>query len=103
MKFQTKKVIVDAEQWFPPGHPQHNPLMLTTYQPGEVRKMGDLSLLIRGGVPGIGGEDIYSILAPSGQAAVYPGDWIITGPRTDIVDKYPCDPVTFAAKYEPVT
>jgi hypothetical protein len=97
-KYQSKRVVVEAKQWFPPGHEKHDPSMLTTYAVGQTRKQGDLFLLERGGVPN---EDRYAIYFPSGHVWVSPGDWIVTVPRTNIVDKHPCDPVTFEAKYEP--
>jgi hypothetical protein len=91
-RFRSKAVIVEAQQWFPPGHPQHDPSMLTVVRLGETVPPGAIFQH--------GGDMKVTIRTPSGMATVNPGDWIITGPRTDIVDRYPCDPETFAAKYE---
>ena len=98
--FQSKSTKVQAKQWFPPGDNRHDPSMLRTYSAGEIRTLGDLFLQMKGGLPQVGGEDRYAIRTPSGDAKVNPGDWIVTGPRTDIIDRYPCDPVTFSQKYE---
>ena len=100
--FRARSITITAQRWFPPGDERHDPLMLKTSKQGDHRQVGDLYLLHPGGAPGIGGSDVYMVRTPSGDARVNPGDWIIRGPRTDIVDRYPCDDATFRAKYEEV-
>lgn len=101
-KFRKKPVVIEAEQWFPPGHPQHNPAMLTrrkgnTVNPPDYRQVGDLYQFstIRGM-----GDYVFMIRTLEGSLTVSPGDWIITGVKGE---KYPCKPDIFEATYEPET
>lgn len=101
MKFRKKPVVVEAQQWFPPGDPRHDPAMLSdrkgnTVSPPDYRRVGDLYQFttIRGM-----GDDIFLIRTLEGDLKVRPGDWIITGVAGE---KYPCKPDIFEATYEPV-
>lgn len=37
MKFRKKPVVIDAVQWYPPGHPQHTPVDGVTYRQPVTR------------------------------------------------------------------
>lgn len=102
MKYRKKPVIVEAKQWFPPGHEQHDPSMLVhrkgnTVNPPDYRRVGDLYLAFEGGLPNIGGDDIFMVRTLEGNLKVSPGDWIIIGVKGE---KYPCKPDVFEATYE---
>lgn len=103
-KFRKKPVVVDAQQWWPPGDPRHDPAMLSRRKgnqvnPPDYRQSGDLYCFAEGASPGYGG-DIYFIRTggPNDNVQVHPGDWIITGVKGE---KYPCKPDIFVATYEP--
>lgn len=104
MRFRKKPIVIEAQQWFLPGDSRHDPLMLTirkgnTVQPGDYLQAGDLYLAMKGGLPNIGGDDVYMIRTLEGPLKVSHGDWIIIGVKGE---KYPCKPDIFEATYEPV-
>lgn len=94
MKFRKRSVIIEAQQWFPPGDPRHQPSMLA--RPSKMLQMGDLYPLST--VPGMG-DDVFFISTPDGPVRVWPGDWIITEANGD---KRRCKPEMFEAMYEPL-
>lgn len=84
MKFQKRPIIVDADQWFPPGDSRHKPEMLShrkgnTVNPPDYRQTGDIYCFAEGASPGYGG-DIYFIRVggPNDNLQLKPGDWVIT-------------------------
>lgn len=102
MKFRKKPIVVDAQQWFPPGDPRHDPKMLTIRKGNSVstpdyRQKGDIYPFTT--IKGMGADNIYFIRTggPNDNVEVHPGDWIITGIKGE---KYPCNPDIFAATYE---
>lgn len=102
-KFRKKPIVIDAQQWFEPGHPQHDPTMLTDRKgnqvsPPDYRQVGDLYLAFPGGPP-LGGSTVYMIRTLEGDMRVSPGDWVITGVKGE---KYACKPDIFEMTYEPV-
>ncbi len=103
-KFRKKPVVIEAQQWFPPGDPRHDPTMLShrkgnQVSPPDYRQDGDLYCFAEGASPGMGG-DHYLIRTggPNSGVQVNPGDWIITGVKGE---KYPCKPDIFEVTYEP--
>lgn len=102
-RYRKKPVVISAQQWFPPGDPRHDPAMLTVRRgnavtPPDYRQVGDLYLAMPGGVPNIGGDDVFMIRTLEGDMRVTPGDWVITGVQGE---KYACKPDIFAQTYEP--
>ena len=104
MKFRKKPIVIDAQQWFPPGDPRHDPTMLShrkghTVSPPDYRQSGDLYAFSE--IKGHGADDIFLIRTggPNDNVTVNPGDWIITGVNGE---KYPCKPYIFEKTYEPV-
>lgn len=100
--YRNRSIVVEAKQWWPPSDERHDPLMLVqrkgnSVEPGDYRRVGDLYLGFEGGVPGIGGEDVFMIRTLDGDLKVSPGDWIITGLQGE---KYPCRPDIFEATYD---
>jgi hypothetical protein len=100
--YRKRPVVIEAEQWFPPGDDRHNPGMLShrkgnTVDPPDYRKVGDLYQFTT--IKGMG-DDIFMIRTPRGDLRVSPGDWIITN-----VDgtKYSCERELFELLYEPVS
>lgn len=103
MKFRKKPVVIEAQQWFPPGDTHHDPAMLVwrkgnAVEPPDYRQPGDLYEAIPGGQHGLGGPAVYLIKTLEGDMKVSPGDWIITGVKGE---KYPCKPDIFEATYDP--
>lgn len=101
-QFRKKPIVIQAEQWFPPGDPRHNPAMLSdrkgnSVDPPDYRQPGDLYQYSK--VPGMG-DHIFLVKTLEGDLTVSPGDWIITGVAGE---KYPCKPDIFEATYEPVS
>ena len=101
MKFRKKPVVIDAQQWWPPGDSRHDPSMLSprkenTIESGGYNQTGDLFQFSK--VPGMG-DDLFFVVTLEGYMRVDPGDWIITGGQGE---KYPCKPDIFEATYEPV-
>jgi hypothetical protein len=103
-KYRKKPVVIDAQQWWPPGDPRHDPSMLTdrkgnTVNPPDYRQDGDLYCAIdeKYGM----GPSLYMIRTggSNSDVQVHPGDWIITGVQGE---KYPCKPDIFEATYEAV-
>ena len=100
-RFRKKPVVVEAQQWWPPGDSRHDPEMLfdrkgNTVSPPDYRKIGDLYCAIRGDL-GMG-PAMYMIHSWSNsEVQVHPGDWIITGVKGE---KYPCRPDVFEETYE---
>jgi hypothetical protein len=104
-KYRKKPIVIEAEQWFPPGDDRHNPAMLTkrkgnNVSPPDYRQDGDLFCFAPGMGSGYGG-DVYFIRTggSNSEVQVHPGDWIITGVKGE---KYPCKPDIFEATYEAV-
>lgn len=100
-RFRKKPVTIEAEQWFPPSDPRHNPAMLShrkgnSVKPPDYRQVGDLWQFST--IKGMG-DDLYMIHTLEGDLKVSSGDWIITGIKGE---KYPCKPDIFEATYEPV-
>ena len=79
MKFRKKPVIIDAEQFIPPGS-----------------KMG---FAPDGVYIDIKSKTGFSINTLEGKHEVTSGDWIITGVKGE---KYPCKPDIFEMTYEKV-
>lgn len=79
MKFRKKPVVVDAVQWWPPGHSQHVPIGGVERGPREDQPWGVMTL--------------------DGFMVASPGDWIITGEKGE---KYPCKHDVFVLTYEEV-
>jgi hypothetical protein len=78
-KFRKKPVIVEAEQFFMRGNPEH--------YPEGIRWDHD--------------EGSYYVTTIHGQKAYLTDeDFVITEP--DGLHHYPCKPAIFAANYEPV-
>ena len=101
-KYRKKPVVIEAQQWFPPGHEQHDPSMLVerkgnAVDPPDYRQVGDLYLAFKGGMPNVGGDDIYNIRTLEGDMKVSPGDWVIIGVQGE---KYACKPDIFEQTYE---
>lgn len=101
-QFRKKPIVIQAEQWFPPGDPRHNPAMLSdrkgnSVDPPDYLQPGDLYQYSK--VPGMG-DHIFLVKTLEGDLTVSPGDWIITGVAGE---KYPCKPDIFEATYEPVS
>lgn len=104
-KFRKKPVVIEAQRWFPPEDPRHDPTMLThrrgnAVDPPDYRQPGDLFCAIPGNIPNIGGPAVYMIRTggSNSDVQVHPGDWIITGVKGE---RYPCKPDIFEATYEP--
>lgn len=102
MKFRKKPVIIEAKQWFPPGHEGHDPEMLSNrrgncVEPPDYLQSGDLFASPGSDVPGFPARFFVKTL--EGNMRVSDGDWIITGVKGE---KYPCKPDIFEATYEPV-
>lgn len=100
-KFRKKPIVIEAEQWWPPGDSRHDPQMLSNRKghavsPPDYRQVGDLFQLST--IPGMG-DDIFFIKTLEGNIKVSPGDWIITGIKGE---KYACKPDIFESTYEPV-
>lgn len=98
-KFRKKPVVIEAQQWWPPGDQRHDPSMLVyrkgaSANPPDLRQVGDLYQFSR--VRGMG-DDIFMIRTPGGSLKVFPGDWIITDEKGE---KSPCSPGVFEATYE---
>lgn len=98
-KFRKKPVVIEAEQWFEPGHAQHNPAMLSNRKgnavdPPDYRQVGDLFKLHT-----VGSMSVFMIKTLEGPLKVSNGDWIITGVKGE---RYPCKPDIFEATYEAV-
>lgn len=102
-KFRKKPIVIKAQQWWPPGDSRHDPSMLVhrkgnTVDPPDYRQLNDLYLAMPGGLPNIGGSDVFMVRTLEGDMKVSPGDWIITGVNGE---KYPCKPDVFEKTYEP--
>lgn len=104
MQFRKKPVVIEAQQWFEPDDPRHDPTMLThrkgnTVSPPDYLQDGDLYCLIdkKYGM----GPSVFMIRTggPNSDVQVHPGDWIITGVRGE---KYPCKDEIFRQTYEPI-
>jgi len=93
-KYRKKPVVIEAQQWFPPGDGRHDPAMLCDCK-GKTIKVGDLYVAFK-----TMGPVVYRISTLEGDLQVSSGDWIITGVKGE---KYPCKPDIFAETYEPVT
>lgn len=101
VKFRKKPVVIEAQQWFPPGDDRHDPAMLVyrkgnSVSPPDYRKVGDLYCVFDEKLGQ--GPSLYMIKTLEGDLKVSPGDWIITGVKGE---KYPCKPDIFEATYEP--
>ena len=96
MKVQKRPIVVDASQFFPPEHPQHDPSHVVGCEVG-MADIGTITLMTPDG-----SNRLYSIKTISGWAKIEPGDWIITGPQTESTprDIYPCKEEVFKATYE---
>ena len=79
MKFRKKPEIVDAVQWWPPGHSQHVPIEGVEKGPREDQPFGIATII--------------------GWMGVQPGDWVVTHPVGLIVV---WDHATFVDLYEEV-
>ncbi len=104
MKFRKKPVVIEAQQWFPPGDERHDPSMLiarkgNAVSPPDYLRDYDLYCGIRGDI-GMG-PAVYMIRTggSNSDVQVHPGDWIITGVKGE---RYPCKPDIFEATYEVV-
>lgn len=98
-KFRKKPVVVEAQQWWPPNDPRHDPSMLASRKgnsvdPPDYRQVGDLYQFSK--IKGMG-DDVFFVKTLEGDLQVSPGDWIITGVKGE---KYPCKPDIFEATYE---
>ena len=105
MKFRKKPVVIEAQQWFPPDDPRHDPAMLVhrkgnAVSPPDYRRDYDLYCAIDEKYGQ--GPSIFMIRTggSNSDVQVHPGDWIITGVKGE---KYPCKPDIFEATYEVVT
>lgn len=105
MKYRKKPVVIEAQQWFPPGDERHDPSMLShrkgnQVDPPDYRQDGDLFCFADGMGPEWGGNIFFIRTGGSNSdVQVHPGDWIITGVKGE---KYPCKPDIFEATYEQV-
>lgn len=79
--YRTKRVLVDAEQWFP----------------GREVAGVRLEPVVQGAVEWPG-EPHAVCDTPEGPVEVHPGDWIVTGANQD---RYPWRPHRFDSLYEP--
>jgi len=73
-KFRRKPVVIEAEQWFP------GVKIKGVTEPDWESRLGTIHTL-------------------EGLMTVSPGDWIVTGIKSE---KYPVKPDIFEATYEPV-
>src|SRR5689334_11317407 len=86
-KFRQKPVIVEAQQWFPPGVAGHDPAMLShrkgnQVNPPDYRQKGDIYCFAEGASPGMGGDTYFiRIGGANDNVQLKPGDWIVTGAR----------------------
>lgn len=78
MKYRKKPIVIDAVQWWPPGHSQHTPIEGVERGPRDDQPWGVATL--------------------EGFMVANPGDWIITGVKGE---RYPCKDDIFRATYEP--
>lgn len=105
-KFRKRPVVIEAQQWWPPGDTRHEPLMLShrkgnTVDPPDYLRLGDLrlgDLFQFSRIVGMG-HDVFFIKTLEGDMKVSPGDWIITGVKGE---KYACKPDIFEMTYEEV-
>ena len=104
MKFRKKPVVIEAQQWWPPGDDRHDPSMLThrkgnAVNPPDYRQDGDLFCAIDEKYGQ--GPSVFMIRTggSNSDVQVHPGDWIITGVQGE---KYPCKPDIFEKTYEAV-
>lgn len=82
LRCEYVRKVVDgyiAQQWWPPGHPNHDPAMLSNRRgnavdPPDYRRVGDLFSLSR--VPGMG-DDVFFLRTERGNEQVKPGDMIV--------------------------
>lgn len=100
MKFRKKPVVIEAQQWWPPGDSRHDPSMLShrkgnAVEPGDYLQPGDLFQFSK--VLGMG-DDLFFVRTLEGDMKVSPGDWIITGVKGE---KYACKPEILELTYEP--
>lgn len=97
MKYRKKPIEIDAEQWFPPGDERHNPKHKVGCEVG-MADVGTITTMMPDGA-----NKFYAMKTVSGWAKLKPGDWIITGPATEVTprDIYPCKNDVFLATYEP--
>lgn len=105
MKFRQKPIVVEAQQWWPPGHPQHDPTMLShrkgnQVSPPDYRKTGDIYCFAEGMGKEFGG-DIYFVRVggPNDNIQLHPGDWVVIG---DKGEKSVIKPDIFETTHEPV-
>lgn len=110
MKFRKKPVVVEASQWFKNGdHPEDNSHLIGDGHDEPFLSEGNVVRYYR--TPECDGQrecehcgndmDEHGwIDTLEGGHIVCPGDWIITGVKSE---KYPCKPDVFEATYEAVT
>lgn len=103
-KFRKKPVVIEAQQWWPPGDERHDPTMLVrrkgnSVSPPDYRQVGDLFEEFPEGQYGLGGPGVYMIKTLEGDMKVSPGDWVIIGVAGE---KYACKPDIFEQTYEAV-
>ncbi len=85
-KFKKKPIVIEANQWWPDGHPQRPEDALPEEKMPEVTRWEEK--------PAYGWIETLE-----GGHVVTPGDWIITGIKGE---KYPCKPDIFKGTYDPV-
>lgn len=87
-KYRKKPVVIDAEQWFPPGH--------ENYVEGKFKIFPDLGIERTEGR--IYEKDgVYEVQTLEGPLNISTGDFIITGVKGE---RYPCKPDVFERTYD---
>lgn len=111
-KYRKKPVVIEATQWFKNGdHPQDDAIEMFGYPNGErpqvIREGAVVRYFRHPSVPGgrlcqhcgVRMHDHGWIDTKEGGHIVCPGDWIITGVKSE---RYPCKPDIFEATYDAV-
>jgi hypothetical protein len=95
-KFRKKPVVIEATQWWPPGHDRHDSIAhpVVGCDPGAAV----VGTIVKQPWDNMGGH-AYSIKTLEGWHELTVGDWIITGIKGE---KYPCKPDIFEKTYESV-
>lgn len=110
-KFRKKPVVIEATQWFKNGDHPNDDAMRTFEDTGKIPTEPREGAIVRYfRHPSVDGQKPCAhcgstmhyhgwIDTPEGVHTVCPGDWIITGVKSEI---YNCKPDIFEATYEPV-
>jgi hypothetical protein len=108
MKFRKKPVVIDAHKWEQNGDHPNDDCHIVHGKDGDFLSEGKVVRYFRH--PELSGDIVCKhcgltlhlhgwIDTLEGGHRVCPGDWIITGVKSE---KYPCKPDIFDETYEPV-